>query len=511
MRTYKEILESLSISTAKYIAPEIRPFLQPLIEKFAWELGSQYAELENAHELAFESLMEQLFPEVHGRAIPHHAIMEAQPDGQPYQLSNEDAFVSDDGLSFVPLLSLPLHPAGIRYRVHNLGFHVLGGHQRKKEPMELPLPQYQKKEIWLGIDLGEGNDELETPRFYFHNLSLPAEGLLSLIQWQNDGKLLAKASSPSLGDDYFYPFPDADFLRLQRLRMQIIEMYSGRFIQLQGKLRAGTGTLPPEIRAKLKDVEGYGENRISWLKLSFPENFPAEELAVIDIRLNCFPVWNVRIDRNLDQMAQQLMVIPLNSQRELGADTSHFLGMHRVWSDSISAFKPVAFSAFSDIPEGAYALQCSELSTFNGKEAHRRLQALLFLLQEERQAFGMFEREQLQFTLEALEEQLLHLEALLQPHTRGQVIMPNYYLHIKPAQPGEMVYIEYLSCQPEKLLQSGLQPGTQLHGPAGVFRPGGIQLISAPAGGRPPLNTVERATAIKHYLSLKSFPHERYQ
>lgn len=479
------------------------PQTKPIIKWVSDALTERDAELENARAELYRCFVERMFPEPEGRVFPAHAIAQAHPGDKTQELSADWERTADrTSVYFAPLYPVVLSDVIVCYQA---AFQTLETCQDDRKiklaELETPLPL---NSFCIGLEVGEDLDELDGLTLMFDGLPEAKYPLLPLIRYRCAGKPVDVQKGWPTRSDNAEPFPDAEYLRLERVRKRIAEHYEKHFFHLVRLAAPKTATCPSYLEALLP--EAVRERPVVWLELVLPDGLTAGDMAGLLVRSNCFPVWNARMRRQRETYPDGAALIPLCDEGE--KSTHQFLGIQKVWSDS-RGFGPSELTAPG---EPCYAVQCGCLEDFRRSELVRRIDSLLQLME----SYGLPD-----FTDFATEHpyemgfdhigdtlrQLNSATALLQQQMAripAHLRQPQYYLRLQ-ATGREVVYFDYFLSQGSLTArviwpdERNLIPGEHETVSLKIAR-----LITAVTDGRDALRMPEREALIRRKLS-KSF------
>lgn len=488
--------------------PELaaNPQTKPLIGWVSEALAASYAELESGRADLYHDFVDRIFPEPEGRAFPAYAIARARPDDAKAEISADWARkVERTPVYFSPVRPLTLLNTDVRYQVVcNTIDEYLDGQKIKSATMDTPLPTGC---MCLGLELGADVDRLDGLTLLFDGLPEMKDPLVRLLRCRCNGMPIELTPGWPAHKDGREPFPDAECLRLERIKNQILGKYEPKVFYLQQCAIPETDTCPTRLQTILPGP--VKEMSLLWLEILFPDGFTPDELTAIQIHTNVFPVWNARRYCQRGIYPDGAAAIPLPGDEESGSNL--FLGMERVWSDRHDFFLP---GELAESGKPAYTVQSGHLGAFSSRELARRTDALLQMMETygicdfagfaAEHAYDMgYENVaevlgQLKKNIDALQKQLAYVPAKAKGH--------KYYLRLKDAG-DELVYYDFL------ITQGGLTTGQLWPYELNLIAEDreslslkNARLLRPPVGGRDALSLSERETLIRRLLS-DSFHH----
>ncbi len=328
--------------------------------------------------------------------------------------------------------------------------------------------------LWVGLEMARELSSLERLDFYFDfngHEEKPSRELLPLIQWQwGETTVPARTGLQILSDEEKIDGPryiDHEYLYFHRVCEEIRQFYRGQFITLAKKGGFQRTDVPATLR-KAFNTEGIEEIRKEkhiWLKLIFPNGFPSELINNFKLRLNCFPIFNAKLDKTRDFTPAnygEIEMRALDGQDIDGAPdhaTEFFLAMNKVFSNQFD-YRPTTFESFRDTPPGYYALQEGRVEAHDFRDTFIRTEELIRTLQQYDTRFSQLSGHHLQNALSHLQAGYQELQKII-TNMPAAVKMPRYYLHLKAQDPQQMIYVRFWVTQ-GKAAENSLSKGDLL-------------------------------------------------
>ncbi len=485
-----------------------------LVEWIGWELATLYTELRKTKDDIYNLVVERLFPEINSRAIPGHAAVLINPI-EPYCiLSHKEVLsVEDTKIYLSPLFDLKLFNGKIRYQIANnkiweyespLKKNLIAGDDSGK--FNLPL-----NSIWIGLELHQAVDNINGLSFWFDGTSKEIINLLPYSKFEVNGNTLDSIIGLKDWRDMVIPLsPDNEFFHIHDVKKGTFKEYESQFITIQmdeDELvfnEYQSDSIPGSFK---EHICLNSEKNLLWIKITFSENLPDIELDRVEININVVPTWNIREDISKDNVADsRSMCLALTNIENEEQTNEFFFGIHRVWSDQNFNFKPTMFNTISP---GHYAVQETNISEFNTKEATLRIIDLIHLLEEYNIQIGENEKRELALNLKDLNSSLQQLQERID-NLPQRLKTQSYYINIVPSMPGEMLFVEYLNTQGENFNRSEIRKGNRIQSineEQTLFDKGVI--ITRPNEGSNPISREQKEIAIRQLLSqnfeFKSF------
>ncbi len=479
------------------------PQIKPLIKWASDALAGLYAEVEAARADMYQTLVDRIFPEPEGRAFPAHALAQGQPSEPELELTTDWCGLVDKTLVYVsPIYSLRLFDASVVFQAN---FDRIEACEKDRKTIVATLSEPLLSHcLYIGLDIDQDIRQLAGLTIFFEGLPETKIPLIPLIGFYCAGKPIKTAMGLPPQTDLRPPFPDAEYLRLERIRRKITSEYEPQLLHMEDFEVPEQDTCPPALSMYLPQ-QPEENKKICWLELHLPDGFLPEDLAALHVRTNCFPVWNAQMKRQRGSFRDSKAIIPLADDTE--KYPNHFLGIQHVWSDQYT-FGPSEL-ALPNLP--TYGLQSGYLGQFNQHELIRRIDALLQLMEtHDLDDFAAYTAENaydigcenVAEILEQLNENITGLKKQM-AQVPVKVKQVHYYLHLQGISIEELVYYDYFVTQggltANQLWPYELKviPQEQLTSVSSTT----IQILGKIAPGRDALALAEREALIREKLS----------
>lgn len=478
MQTFESIRNRLQSQAAgRFNCPpeKLKQEHRLFIDWMASELGILHRDLTRSDDAIQKRIADRLRPDTGTRPLPEHALAYAQPrNGNGYTLRPEEDILNIDRLGFetpktlffAPLAPVPLVKARVKYIAAGQSLNELADYNNSFTLFKtLPGHAFHPGVVWLAVQL-EG--ALKNPgrlSFYMDwNLENPERKQalyrnLPLVKWYCDNRPLAASSGlyydESGADRHQSRHVDEEFLHLYAIEKNMLEHYANKFVTIT-EAEFKPGPPPEEVKANFEDTafaEQIKEDMI-WFRLVFPAGFYPEEVGKTIAQLNCFPVVNRKLDRSRDFTPtgnDGLEVIALSNAdkgraalQEIGA---FFLGMQRVFTRNAD-FKPVAFDQFRNASAGYYALQRGRVEASDFRDLYGRIAELTRIIRNHTSTLILLDQHQITQAMRTIGQGAEEMESALRDIPPKDQDL-GYYLHLRIADPREMVYVRFWLTQGE--------------------------------------------------------------
>ena len=394
-----------------------------IIDYFAHHLAEQYANIQLQKQNNYKNLLQRLFPEILGRALPAYALAQFSIKHPVEYIARNDHFqVEGTDLYFSPLVNSHLIGAKRCLVVSQQSTCHFKKEEREMFTGHCPFIEHPGG-LMLGIRL---HPNVKT----INGLSLSIEGLptdkiqfLPFVQMETvDDQLEFKlgftehsVSAPT--------FPDHEFFRIQSIRSKCLSELGKSVFTIQMQEEAELTLLKnndPQFNAFLHQQFAIEDlEDLVWLSFHFPAPFTAMDLANCNIHLNSVPMWNVREDISTDQMAtSNEIIVPLQSAAR--EDKEYFLGLQKVKTDT----GPFVHAPIQNDLKHTYRIQERNIHQFGARAIQQYLQDLLFMIQREKDQLGQLRQEEflLLRPLESLSTIIQQLEEQIKNY-RGPLVL----------------------------------------------------------------------------------------
>lgn len=478
MQTFESIRNRLqSQAASRFNCPpeKLKQEHRLFIDWMASELSALHRDLHRSDDAILKRIINRLTPDIHTRPTPAHLLAYAQPRAQTgYQLRPEEDVLTIPRLGqeaphtlfFAPLLPSLLVKARVKYLAAGQSLRELAEYNNAHTRLSAkPGAGFHPGVLWVGVQMDAPLPVGAQLCFYIdwkqENPSRKTElyKLLPLVKWLHNGRELQVSPGfwcdSTAAERHHSRYVDEEFMYLAALEKQIFQQYDHCFVSLP-PFELQAGTLPEEIKNQFEEGvlnETLGENLV-WFRLQFPAGFFPEEIRQTLLQLNCFPVVNRRLDRTRDFMpsgGRGLEVVALSNAdkgraalQEMGA---FFLGIQRIFTRNAD-YKPVAFDHFRNAPPGYYALQRGRVEAGDFRDLYGRIAELTEVIQQHASTLTLLDQYQVTQAMNAIGNGAEALETALREAPPKDLDL-GYYLHLKVADPQEMIYVRFWLTQGE--------------------------------------------------------------
>jgi hypothetical protein len=486
------------------------PLVQLLLEACAVELEKIGQEINNTQYRLVERLAGLLNPDVVDAPRPAHAIAQALPREPHLHLPADAQFLfqrpsagrttAGAGIFFSPLQPTSLTEGAVRYlATDDQLWRVEAAGQKRSIAAAIHTEPAEYRRLWLGLELHPDIISLADLTFYFDWLNEPRRetylGYLPGETWRLADRTLSVAQGLSATASDAIPILHQEYDFLQRVEQHVRNLYAPSFVrvlstpttELQFYLRE---TFPGALASRFApEVIQTFTQPLVWLEVRFSHALPPEALDTLTCGLNCFPVLNRRLNKQLFRLQPALNIFPLTSEEA-------FLAIKDVYSLRNVVFRSTTLSSLEEHDTDTYTLRygAGRFDARSGKEA---LLELLELLRDESRAFTATGTDFVANTLRELNQNLSRLEERLNQTDTEAASDPAPYIMLRPRDANDSVYLEYWSSDGEA--GNRLPTGTRLLVYDGHYLEG-VQLLTTTTGGRERPRPEERVHALRKNL-----------
>jgi hypothetical protein len=401
---------------------------------------------------------------------------------------------------FSPLQATRLIDGGVRYLATDDQIWRVEAAGQKRPVVAASRPEpAEHRRLWLGLELHPEIVSLADLTLYFDWLNEPhREVYISYLPgetWRLGDRIIPVAPGLSTEQNDATPLLHQQYDFLHRVEQHVRNIYAPGFVrllpaavsELQFYLRETfPAALAPRFPAEV--LQTFTQPLI-WLEVRFSHALPPEALATLTCGLNCFPVLNRRLNKQLFRLQPALNIFPLHSEEA-------FLAIKEVYSLRNVMFRSTTFSNLQDQETDTYTLRhgAGRFDARSGKEA---LLELLELLRDESRAFTATGTDFVSNTLRELNQNLARLEERVSQTNTERARDPAPYVMLRPSDANDSVYLEYWSSDGEA--GNRIPTGSRLLVHDGHYLDS-VQLLTSTTGGRERPRPEERVHALRKNL-----------
>lgn len=480
------------------------PLVNYILEACAFEFENTAKNIEATRQRIIDRLASVLCPDVIDLPYPAHGVFHLRPEDPTLDLPQAAQFfhrqtsrATDErtiDLFFSPVTRSHVANADIRYILSEQGLFKIAGRDRllvERQTRPTGFTDYQS--VWLGIELDSRVPSLEYLSLYFdweNESEKNKAAYCRKIQDPNQTGWFLNGEALPVTPGFQTARPDEQRLEteldtLNQLEQEIKGLYDRNFITL--------GAVPPRDRmdydprphpAAFAFPEPQGQRLfpqpLVWLELRLGRDFPPSAISKIEIRLNCVPVMNRRLNETIQRLQQSLNVFALQSVEE-------FLLIRRVFdAESNDLYRSSPLRNVEELTENSFMWRPHGVGRFDQRNAREILHYVKQMLLEETKAFSGLGSGVFSQTVETLIRSVEDLNQRLQENVGDGFSVGHPYIFIKPRQRNTNIHIEFWSTN--GVAANNIAAGTRLMPYGGRYfmrdEKEDLFLVTTTAGGR---------------------------
>lgn len=488
------------------------------IEKIGKESGLSHARL-------VEAIAQLIVPEADTRALPAHGIAHIPSSDLEdtidinTNLSCEKEFEHElnkqsniKNFTFVPSVKTQIHQAQIKYILpQNIIYKQSEGRYKEIFASAKYGKRFNESAIFLGIENKGQQTEMSDVRIFFDleegdsNQALFFSNLQYAHFSLNGKPLEVYAGFQSLADDKgIIEQALNNHSLINKKQRDINSFYAPNFISIKNlpNLSKCYAPYPEELDGFFDDEDlDAMESNIFWVKIVFPSMITVDSLSNLSCHLNCFPVVNIKRNKESFHLQDELNIRPLVCD-DLFYDLESVID-----SNGISYDKgDILLNKKSDKAQASpkqYVIRSSGVGRLDGRQAEDMLRDLLDVLSEERLAFSVFGTDSLQGDVAALDRQIKLLRNKIQKVNNSDTGV--HYLMLTHDKSSETTYLYITYWETGGELGNGIKKGNSLKiGGDSLLAGKNAVLMTRTLGGRNKLNGEEKVQAFKSTYLTKN-------
>lgn len=507
------------------------PLVGYLMDACAFEFENTSKVIESTRQRIIDRLASVMCPEVIDVPRPAHAVLSCRPESKVLdlpqsaqfyhrQLRKSDAGDNQDWL-FSPVKMSRLINGEIRFILTEQELSQLRGRDRltiQQKPQYDPMTSYQS--VWIGLELDETVSSLSDLSFYFdweNETDATKAAYCRKIQdenqtsWWLNGQALSVKSGIYKPDNVEEEIDSFPFQRLSNeldglelLEQEVVNYYEQAFVtmnQIPGGLEMDYSRYSYPSGFVLPDnlAQRFFNQKLLWIELRLRRDFPREAVVKMDIRINCFPVMNRRVNENYQRLQQSINVYPLISPED-------FLFMKRVYySDGSDLYRSSPLRSSEEMAENSFMYRAQGVGRFDVRDAREVLHYVQQLLREENRAFSALGSGVFMEIIAKLTQNVKDLKNKLERESVSGFKIGHPYVFIRPRDKMDSnVYIEFWSTNGAQA--NGIRAGSRinLHTESFGLNESSIVLLTDTVGGRDKPEVAEKELMLRQTLLARN-------
>lgn len=366
-------------------ADDLDPIVKLMIEVLSQEIFDLATELSDTDERLLSKLVASVTPAYLLTARPAHALLSIYPVEPHFLIDGTTTFVYREqkflrkyaikSIDFTPIIAYPLIRAKVRYmHIGNCLYSIDNMYRKNIAAYACKTNPQQNNNVWIGIHPDHIITELDSLLFYIDFINIENKGeylrLLTYTQWSHNS--CQAEVEPGMA-------PDTSSLS------DIISLYECHYLRITGINYSARRDTLEHLAGELAEL--YSPEFISslttpllWLKIHFPDQFPAEVLESMRIGLNLIPIVNLASVKITQQMTEIPLFVPLDTQ-----PNEYFIGVNSVSDTSGKIYEALPDDNHpGNQSKGVYSLRRGGTEQFSKtNDAKSALQRLIAIIRDQ--------------------------------------------------------------------------------------------------------------------------------
>lgn len=431
------------------------PLALLLIEACAAELEKIGHNITESHKRLLDYLAEIILPESLFGAVPASGILQAMPLDNNLEIGIHTAFnltqkIFRPATNNTETVDLHLSPIG-KFRLFkaDLAYMVAGNklyHIKENNSKELlfsPDKLNNSNQIWLGLSMEKIPEALNGLNIYFdlrsHSSANSFYNALSFAKCfineqpaqrisgfgHTEGVEINQKEILLSGDD-----------RTNKLNRKIGYIYQNRFLQITDSGKITQSNIPAAWNEKfpLEIIKKMDAEKLVFIKLELPQNFPQEVFDVVSCNINAFPAVNKKLNSFNYKTDEWLNIIPLPVN-------GIFFDLAAVKSEKGEDYKIRPAAGANHLSAGEVIVRSSGVGKTSSQEVREMINNITETIRDQSAYFGQISNEVILSRLREIGKTLAGLEDNINSATDRKP--EYYYLMMRPKKNGEMIFVNY--------------------------------------------------------------------
>jgi hypothetical protein len=491
------------------------PLVNILFSACALELEKISNEVEASRARLLERMVQLLSPDTLCGPLPAHTVLHARPvDGTAQLLDKDQFFLTQKTLAswqssqagvkdffFAPTANFTLNASAVKY--------LATGHQLfryrdmiSKETIAhcLPGKELAASTLWIGISGNITNlhqtqsyfdikNEVNRELFYHH---LPLSRWFmgeERIQVQPGYNKEAISGQHLDIEQILKGRSNVSF----RMKEHINAFYHHKFLTIQDNQHRDQIPTPAELLQAFdkKELQFLQQEKITWLRISFPENIPNTLLQDVLCQVNCFPAMNRQLHELSYRMQEIINILPLQ-----GPDS--FFDLHEIIDQEGVQYHSRELHNV-DKEKLSLVLRQGGVGRFDERDASTIIENIIQLLNDESAAFAVLGREFLGGEMKQLQQIIYKLEQQLSSKQLHRESTPFLVLRHTGNEKVNNLLVTWWSTAGAQANEIRAGSALQAYKTGSLFHQS-ITVLSSVSGGRDRLSASESVTAYRSAL-----------
>lgn len=504
---------------------DLDPAVKLILEALASELYNLTNEIRDTQVRILEKIAYLLTPDFLTSPNPAHGILYAAPAEPTETLSPSTSFFTQKKISskqnevldatieiyFTPVDSVQLFDMQIAYIGTGESLYSYDAAFNKQLVTRQRGKLAGGHELWLGLRVNPAVTSAENMTFFFDwknmepRLASRAHQLLPLAKWWVEDREIEISQGfqyvpqPEKSNGYKNIFLEYDLLSL--MEKDIKHFYDPRFVSITDKNVSNLNQVKQNYPPSFQNIFATNElqklnEKLLWVKVTFPAAMQQEFLEELYVYPNAFPVVNRQMNELKYRLKGKSNIIPLKT-----STMDQFLSIKSL-ADEEKEYKSVPYRKMEEEENGTYTLRNGGVERFDNRNARELISYLLELLRSESAAFSAYGYDFIAGTLKEMNQKISLMEMKTKGFVHNGAEIPNYII-VKPFEGQDLMYAEYWTTLAEAA--NNLHAGTRLQQAKGVkVKPDSIVLMTTTIGGKNKLRPEERLNAFRYGLMTRN-------
>lgn len=490
------------------------PLVNILFSACAMELEKISNEVEASRARLLERMVQLLSPDTLCTPLPAHAIVHARPvEGVSQLLDRDQFFLTQKTLAswqssqaaikdffFAPTANFTLNASVVKYLAtgHQL-FRYRDMISKETIAHALPGKDLAGNTIWIGIS---GNiSSFNKSQFYFDIKNEVNRELfyhhLPLSKWYAGDEPLQMQQGYN-EDNISGQYLDIEqILKTRsnlsfRMKEHINAFYLHKFLTVTDDQYRGQFPTPAELLQSFdkKDLQFLQQEKITWLRVVFPENIPNTILQDVLCQVNCFPVMNRQLHELSYRMQEIINILPLQAP-------DSFFDLHEITDQEGMQYQSRDLHN-TDKEKLSLVLRQGGVGRFDERDASTIIENIIQLLNDESAAFAVLGREFLGGEMKQMQQIIYKLEQQLQSKQLHRENTPFLVMRHTGKEKVHNLLVTWWSTAGSQANEIRSGSALQAYKTGGLYQ--NIILMSPVQGGRDRLSASESVTAYRSAL-----------
>jgi hypothetical protein len=431
------------------------PLMLLLIEACAAELEKIGNDISESHSRLLDYLAEIVLPESIFHTVPASGVAQALPQEARTDINPFSTFLVSQKImrperNTQELVDIHLSPTGnFKLLKAELAYIFTGNKlfqvrsQSSRDNLFSAEKVNDSNALWFAIKTDKGLQSLEGLSIYFdmrsHSLAENYYHSLSYMRCSINGQPLEMRHGffdPSdVTVDHKAIMADGES-RIDKINRKLNIISQRRFITVIDKKKLESGTVPGEWKEIISDkiCEQLESEKLTFIKIEFPQYFPPEVFETLGCAVNAFPVLNKKFNSFSYKTDEWLNIVPVPSDIT-------FLDLASVKNEKGDSYKMRTSAGRGGPQAGEVIVRKSGVGSVNSAEVREMINSITETIRDQSAYFGQMSNEFILGRLREIGKMLAGLEDSIEGAADKKA--DHHYLMLRPKKKGEMLNVEY--------------------------------------------------------------------